>query len=337
MDWGLTKGETALSVLDLVPITEGSTPAEAFQRSAALAQHAERLGYRRFWVAEHHSMPGIASSATAVVIAYLAQHTRTIRVGSGGVMLPNHAPLVVAEQFGTLASMFPGRIDLGLGRAPGTDAPTIRALGGNPDRHGHDFPERLAELMRYFHPPEDEARRVHAVPGEGMDIPIWLLGSSDFSARLAAELGLPFAYASHFAPDYLMIALETYRANFRPSQWLKEPYAMVGAAVVAAPTDEEARFLATSSQLQQLSLIRGKPSRLKPPVERVQDLCSPYEWQVLQTRGRLAIVGGPDTVRNRLRAFVEATKADEVIITSQIYDHAARLQSFEIVADVMRA
>src|SRR5579875_2351099 len=335
-DMGLARDGLALSVLDLAPIVEGASAADALRNSLDLARRAEDLGYRRYWVAEHHSMPGIASSATSVVIAHIAGGTKHIRVGSGGIMLPNHAPLVVAEQFGTLASLYPGRIDLGLGRAPGTDTPTIRALRRTPDRHGADFPDLLAELRSFFHPPAGEPRSVHAVPGEGIDIPIWLLGSSDFSARLAAELGLPFAYASHFAPDYLFVALDVYRTHFQPSEWLSEPYAMVGAAVVAALTDEEAEYLATSSQLQQLSLLRGRPGQLKPPVDNIEDWCTPMEWQAIQTRSRLAVVGGPATVRRKLAAFRDATKADEIIITTQIYDHAARVRSYEIVADVMR-
>src|SRR6478735_2622616 len=257
-----------LSVLDLAPIVQGGDAADAFRRSLDLAQHAERWGYRRFWLAEHHGMPGIASAATAVVIRHIAAGTTTIRVGSGGIMLPNHAPLVIAEQFGTLASLFPGRIDLGLGRAPGTDQTTARAL--RRDLHGsaESFPDDVVELQRYFADPV-EGQRVRAVPGAGLHVPIWLLGSSLFSAQLAAALGLPFAFASHFAPDYLLTALEVYRKQFRPSKTLDKPYAMVGVNVFAADTNEEARRLFTSLQQQFINLRRGTPGQLQPPVDRV--------------------------------------------------------------------
>src|SRR3954471_3582397 len=260
-----------ISVLDLAPIREGATAADAFRNSLDLARHAERWGYRRFWLAEHHNIPGIASAATAVVIGHVAGGTSRIRVGAGGVMLPNHAPLVIAEQFGTLASLYPGRIDLGLGRAPGGDRQTTHALRRNLDGTEDDFPRDVAELQSYFRPARP-GQAVRAIPGEGLDVPIWLLGSSDFSARLAAELGLPFAFASHFAPDYLLPALELYRENFKPSERLAEPYAMVGVNVIAGDTDAQARRLFTSLQQQFLNMVRGKPGQLPPPVDDMDGL-----------------------------------------------------------------
>lgn len=322
------------SILDLAPIIEGGDAALAFRNSLDLAQHAERWGYYRFWLAEHHNMPGIASAATAVVIAHVAAGTKTIRIGAGGVMLPNHAPLVVAEQFGTLESLYPGRIDLALGRAPGTDHATARALRRYLGSSGDTFPQDLMELIAYF---RDEASRVRAIPGAGLRVPLYLLGSSDFSAQLAAELGLPFAFASHFAPDYLHVALQLYRTHFKPSQTLKQPYAIVGASVFAAETDQEAQRLATSSQLQVLGLIRGNPQQLPPPVDRMESYWSPHERAAIEHRMQFAAIGSPANVRERLAGFVEQTGADEIILTSQIYDHAARLRSFEIAAEVLRA
>ncbi|REE86413.1 luciferase family oxidoreductase group 1 [Paenibacillus taihuensis] len=322
-----------LSVLDLAPVIEGSMPADAFRNTLELARHAERLGYNRYWLAEHHNMAGIASSATSVVIGYVAGGTERIRVGSGGIMLPNHAPLVIAEQFGTLESMYPGRIDLGLGRAPGSDQTTARALRKDLGSHGQDFPELLAELRDYFHPPTDEYRPVRATPGEGIDVPIWLLGSSGFSAKLAAELGLPFSFASHFAPEYLMPAIHLYRSTFRPSEALAKPYIMVGVNIVAAETDEEARFLATSQQQQFLSLIRGRPGKLKPPIDNMDELWQPHERDALQSKFKYAIAGSKSTVEARLQEILREPMADELIVTSQIYDHAARLRSYEILAE----
>ncbi|MFD1678056.1 LLM class flavin-dependent oxidoreductase [Alicyclobacillus fodiniaquatilis] len=327
--------DISFSILDLAPIVVGATAADALHNSLDLAQHAEQWGYRRYWVAEHHSMPGIASSATSVVIGYIAGGTSNIRVGSGGIMLPNHAPLVIAEQFGTLESLYPGRIDLGLGRAPGTDQTTARALRRGPDRNGEDFPELVAELYSFFHPQQAQPKRaVRAVPGEGLNIPIWLLGSSDFSARLAGEWGLPFGFASHFAPNFTLPALQLYRSHFQPSEHLQAPHAMVGVNVVAADTDEEAVRLATSMQQQFLSLLRGVPGQLKPPVEDIDDLCTDYERAALAERSRFTIVGSRDTVENGLRRFLEETAADEMIFSSQIYDHQARLRSYEILADI---
>ncbi|HEX2610074.1 MAG TPA: LLM class flavin-dependent oxidoreductase, partial [Gemmatimonadales bacterium] len=320
-----------LSVLDLAPIPEGSDAAEALRRSLDLAQHAEPWGYQRFWLAEHHSMPGIASAATSVVIAHVAGGTSSIRVGAGGIMLPNHAPLVIAEQFGTLASLFPGRIDLGLGRAPGSDQLTIRAL-----RRYHSaadsFPNDVAELMYYFRPVEP-GQAVQAVPGAGLEVPIWILGSSLYGAQLAAAMGLPFAFASHFAPAMMTEAIQLYRTGFRPSDQLKRSYLMLGVNVVAAETDEEARFLFTSLQQAFINLRLGRPGRLPPPVSGFGDRLDAMARSILdQALGR-AIVGSPDTVRRGLRAFATETGADELMITSQIFDHDARLRSFEIVAN----
>ena len=327
--------DISFSVLDLAPIVVGSDARDALSRSLDLARHAEQFGYTRYWVAEHHGMPGIASSATAVVIGHIAGGTSTIRVGSGGIMLPNHSPLVIAEQFGTLESLYPGRIDLGLGRAPGTDHLTARALRRTPDRNGEDFPELLEELRGYLAPLGDgPTRAVRAIPGEGLNIPIWLLGSSDFSARLASHLGLPFGFASHFSPSYTLPALGLYRRNFRPSADLEKPYAMVGINVVAAETDEEARRLATSMQQTVLSLLRGRPSQLKPPVDNIDDICTDFEKAALEERSRFTIVGSKETVRAGLERFLRETEADEMIISSQIYDHAARVRSYEIVSDI---
>lgn len=324
------------SILDLAPITAGSTAAESLRNSLDLAQHAEAWGYHRYWLAEHHNMPGIASSATSVVIGHIANGTKTMRIGSGGIMLPNHSPLVIAEQFGTLESLFPGRIDLGLGRAPGSDQLTSRALRRGPGSDGQDFPERLAELRDYFHPTSGSSMKVRAVPGEGLDIPIWLLGSSGFSAQLSAQLGLPFAFASHFAPDYLLQALELYRSNFRPSGELEKPYAMIGINVICADTDEEAQRLATSAQQQFLNIIRGRTGQLQPPVDSMEPLWSPQEKAVVARTLSYSAIGNPDTVRARIEGFLEATAADEIIVASAIYDHQARLRSYELLADIVK-
>lgn len=329
--------DISFSILDLAPIIAGGTATQALGNSVDLAQHAQQWGYKRYWVAEHHSMPGIASSATSVVIGHIAGQTSNIRVGSGGIMLPNHAPLVIAEQFGTLESLYPGRIDLGLGRAPGTDQVTAHALRRGPDRNGQDFPELVAELYAYLHPQPGQATpKVRAVPGEGLDVPIWLLGSSDYSARLAGQWGLPFAFASHFSPNFTLPALSLYRKNFEPSEHLAAPYAMVGVNVVAADTDDEARLLATSMQQQFLSLMRGVPGQLQPPVEDIDELCSVYEKAALEERNRFSIVGNEETVRAGLKRFLADTDADEMIFSSQIYDHQARLRSYDIVSQVMR-
>jgi len=319
-----------LSVLDLSPIIEGGDVALAFRNTTDLAQHAERWGYHRFWLAEHHNLPGIASAATSVVIGHIAGKTKTIRVGAGGIMLPNHAPLVIAEQFGTLESLYAGRIDLGLGRAPGSDQRTARALRRNLGSSGDTFPQDVIELQSYF----AGTQPVQAIPGTGLDVPLYLLGSSDFSARLAAELGLPFAFASHFAPEYLEVALHLYRRDFQPSPALAEPYVIIGAGVFAADTDAEARHLFTSAQLQFLSLVRGRPGKLPPPVDSIDDHCTPAERAAIDQRTRCSAVGSPETVRRQLHELLEQTHADEIIATGQIFDHVSRLRSFQIAMQV---
>ncbi|WP_114392983.1 LLM class flavin-dependent oxidoreductase [Oleisolibacter albus] len=323
------------SVLDLAPVPEGADAAQAFRNSLDLARHAERWGYTRFWLAEHHNMPGVASAATAVVIAHVAGGTSRIRVGAGGVMLPNHAPLVIAEQFGTLASLHPGRIDLGLGRAPGTDQRTARALRRTLDGSDDAFPADVAELLGYFQP-EQPGQPVRAVPGAGLDVPVWLLGSSLYSADLAARLGLRFAFASHFAPDHLLDALELYRSRFQPSACLARPYAMVGLNVFAADSDTGARRLFSSLQQQFIALRRGRPGKLPPPVDGMEDLWSPQERAGVSHALACSAVGTPERVRDGIESFLALTKADEVMVTAQIFDHAARLRSFEIAAQVFQ-
>ena len=321
-----------LSVLDLAPIVEGGTASEAFAHSLDLARHAERWGYRRFWLAEHHSMPGIASAATSVVIGHVAAGTSTIRVGAGGIMLPNHSPLLIAEQFGTLAALFPGRIDLGLGRAPGSDQATMRALRRSPAA-GDMFPQDVIELMSYFREAEPD-QVVRAVPGAGLDVPVWILGSSLFGAQLAAALGLPYAFASHFAPTQLMQALEVYRTQFRPSAQLRQPYVMIGVNIFAAETDARARFLFSSLQQVFISLRRGRPRQLAAPVEGFDAQLMPHERQMLDEMLAYSVIGSPDTVARGLESIIERTGADELMVTSQVHDHAERLRSFEIVAEV---
>ena len=323
---------TVISLLDLSPIPEGSDAALALRNSADLAQHAERWGYKRFWLAEHHNMPGIASAATAVVIGHVAASTSSIRVGAGGIMLPNHAPLVIAEQFGTLATLFPGRIDLGLGRAPGTDPLTTRALRRNLDGDVDAFPRDVIELQHYFAAP-DGGRRVQAVPGAGVDVPLWILGSSLFGAQLAAMLGLPYAFASHFAPPLLTEALAIYRERFEPSAHCAQPYVMVGLNVIAANTAAAARLLRTSAQQSMLSLRQGRPGKLPPPVAGFEERLSPAERQIIEQSQSCSVVGAPDTIRAGVAAFVERTGADEVMIVSHIFDHDARLRSLEITAE----
>jgi luciferase family oxidoreductase group 1 len=321
-----------VSVLDLAPVPEGSTAGDALRNSADLAGHAERLGFNRYWLAEHHNMPGIASAATAVVIAHVAAATSTIRVGSGGVMLPNHAPLVIAEQFGTLAALHPGRIDLGLGRAPGTDQRTARALRRDLAGSETRFADDVIELQSYFRPaPPDQA--VRAVPGAGLDVPIWLLGSSTYSAELAAALGLPFAFASHFAPDLLRQALQIYRTRFRPSAQLARPYAMLGLNVIAAETDARAAHLFTSLQQAFINLRRGRPGKLPAPA-MMQDIWSPMEKAQLDHALVHSIVGAPDTISTGLDRFIAEFRPDELMITAQIHDHGARRRSYEIVSEV---
>lgn len=321
------------SVLDLCPIIEGGDAAQSFHQARDLAQHAERWGYQRFWLAEHHSMPGIASAATSVVIGHVAAGTARIRVGAGGIMLPNHSPLVIAEQFGTLASLFPGRIDLGLGRAPGSDEATARALRRSMAAGPEQFPQDVVELMDYFEPAA-AGQKVQAVPGAGLDVPVWILGSSLFGAQLAAELGLPYAFASHFAPAQMMDAIAVYRARFKSSSQLKKPYVMLGFNVFAADTDEHARLLASSMQQAFIDLRHGQPRRLQPPIENYEDRLSPAEQAVLMHTLACSAIGSAETVKGELEEFIAHTGADELMITSQIYDHAARLRSYEITAEV---
>jgi luciferase family oxidoreductase group 1 len=321
---------TPLSVLDLSPIAEGSDASQSFRNSLSLAQHAERLGFRRYWLAEHHGMPGIASAATAVLMGHVAGGTRSIRVGAGGIMLPNHSPLVIAEQFGTLEALYPGRIDLGLGRAPGSDPTTARALRRSLHTDPEEFPRDVQELMDYL---SDRPRGpVRAVPGTGAKVPVWILGSSLFGSQLAAALGLPFAFASHFAPAQMMAAIELYRDNFQPSAQLARPYVMLGFNVVAADTDAEAAVLATSLQQAFVNLRSGRPTRLPPPMASYLSLIAPPERALLDSVLACSAIGSPDTVRRRLLDFIETTGADELMITSQIFDHQARLRSYEIVA-----
>ena len=321
-----------LSVLDLSPVPEGSDAGQALRNSLDLARHAEALGYKRYWMAEHHNMPGIASAATAVALAHVAAGTRSIRVGAGGVMLPNHSPLVIAEQFGTLAALHPGRIDLGLGRAPGSDMLTARAMRRNLMADADHFPRDVVELLNYFRPAAP-GQAVQAVPGAGLDVPVWILGSSTFGAQLAALLGLPYAFASHFAPAQMMEAMATYREMFRPSGRLSAPYVMLGVNVFAADTDAEARRLFTSLQQAFLNLRTGRPGKLPPPVEETDvRLADPRTRAMLDNALSCSVVGGPDTVRRELAEFVSRTRPDELMVTAQIFDHGARRRSFEILA-----
>lgn len=320
-----------LSVLDLAPVREGDMPADALRNTLDLAQHCERWGYRRYWLAEHHNMTGIASAATSVVIGYVAGGTRTMRVGAGGIMLPNHSPLVIAEQFGTLESLYPGRIDLGLGRAPGTDPVTSRALRRDP--HVADtFPDDVLELQALLGPVQPE-QPYRAVPGAGLHVPLWILGSSLYGAQLAAHLGLPYAFASHFAPDALMQALALYRENFRPSAQLERPHAMVGVNVVAADTDEEARRLFTTLQQRFTDMMRNARGQLSPPIDDIESYWTPAEKAQVSRMLACSFTGSRETVRRELDRFVETTGADELMAASAIYDHAARLRSYELLAE----
>lgn len=322
------------SVLDLAPVRVGGTIAEAFRNTLDLAQHAERWGYTRFWVAEHHNMLGIASAATSVLIGYVAGQTSTIRVGSGGIMLPNHAPLVIAEQFGTLETLYPGRIDLGVGRAPGSDEIASRALRYNTSEE--DFPRDVSALLAFLAPAKPGQRLV-AFPGAGTNVPVWLLGSSTYSAQLAAAMGLPFAFASHFAPALLMQAIEAYRESFQPSEYLDRPYVIAGVPVVAAKTDAEAARLATSAQQRGLKLIRREPIYVPPPVDSMDGIWSDAERFVVEARMSAAAIGGPETVQRKLEQMLRTTGADELIFTSDLYEHGLRLRSFEIAAQAMKA
>ncbi|UJL46230.1 LLM class flavin-dependent oxidoreductase [Virgibacillus sp. NKC19-16] len=324
-----------LSVLDLAPVVEGSNPSESFKNSVYLAQHVEKFGFHRYWLAEHHNMPGIASSATSIIIGHIAGATNHMRVGAGGIMLPNHATLVIAEQFGTLESIYPGRIDLGLGRAPGSDQATAYALRCTLNTGPEDFPMQVNELQDYFS--DEPVSHVKAVPGQGLDIPIWLLGSSDFSARLAAQKGLYFSFASHFAPAYTIPALKLYRDNFQPSEILEKPYAMVGVNVIAADTNEKAEWLATSLKQQFLTMQKGQPTKLLPPIENIEEMYSPMELSAIEQSldPRTTIIGDAETVRRGLEKFQEETQADEIIINSQIFNVEDRKRSYEIVAGLM--
>jgi luciferase family oxidoreductase group 1 len=325
---------TLLSVLDLAPVPQGFTPGDALRNTLDLAQHAESWGYNRYWVAEHHNMVGIASAATSVVIGYIAGGTRTIRVGAGGIMLPNHSPLVIAEQFGTLASLYPGRIDLGLGRAPGTDQRTLLALRRDPGS-SDKFPQDVLELQALLGPVQP-GQFLQAVPGADTNVPLWILGSSLFGAQLAAMLGLPYAFASHFAPDALMRALQVYRDNFKPSEQLAAPHAMVGVNVIAADTDEEARFLFTTPQQSFTNLFRGTRGKLQPPIADIESYWSPSEKAQASNMLGCSVVGSPQTIRDGLARLIEKTGADELMVASAIYDHGARLRSYEILADVWK-
>lgn len=324
------------SVLDLAPVTEYGAYKDALNRTRDLAQHVEALGYNRFWLAEHHNMPFIASSATSIVIGHVAAGTSTLRVGSGGIMLPNHAPLVIAEQFGTLESLFPGRIDLGLGRAPGTDQRTAFALRRGQGSMGQDFPDLLAELRSYFDPTLSAGSSpVRAVPGEGLNIPTWLLGSSLYSAKLAGELGLPYSFASHFSPKNTIPALKTYHEHFKPSKVLDKPYAMVGVNVIVADTDEEANYLATTLQQQFLNLIRNHEAPMQPPVEKLN--ASEYELAALDQQLATSIIGSPETVQRKLQEFLNETQADEMMVISSIYDHEKRKKSYELLSELVKS
>jgi luciferase family oxidoreductase group 1 len=324
---------TRFSVLDLAPIIEGDSAADALRKSVDLAQHCEQWGYKRYWLAEHHNMPGIASAATSVVIGHVANATRTIRVGAGGIMLPNHSPLVIAEQFGTLAALHPGRIDLGIGRAPGTDQRTMQALRRNLAGDIDNFPQDVVELLHYLGT-ADPAHPIQAVPGQGSEVPVWILGSSLYGAELAALLGLPYAFASHFAPAELVPALALYRARFKPSRYLSQPHVMLGLNVVAADDDAEAQLLFTSVQQAVINLRSGRPGRLPPPVAGLEAKLDGRARMILERVLECAILGGPQTVTAGLKDFIAAHSPDELMLTSQIFDHAKRLRSFEIAGEI---
>jgi luciferase family oxidoreductase group 1 len=323
------------SVLDLAPVAAGAAPADALRNSLQLAQHAERLGYQRYWLAEHHSMPGIASAATSVVIGYIAGGTKSIRVGAGGIMLPNHAPLVIAEQFGTLESLYPGRIDLGLGRAPGTDMATTHALRRDSKASGDDFPQQVAELQSYF-APLSPGQRVRAVPGAGLKVPLWLLGSSLFSAQLAANLGLPFAFASHFAPADLLQAVHLYRSGFRPSSQLQKPHVALGINVVAADTDSAAQRIFTSHQQAFVMLRRGAPGQIPAPIDDISTFWTPAEQAMASQSLLCSAIGSPGAVERKIQKFIEVTEPDELFITGLLYGQQDRLRSYELVAEIRK-
>lgn len=321
------------SVLDLATVVEGQTPADSFRHSLDLARKVEGLGYKRYWLAEHHNMPGVASSATSVLIGFIAGGTKTIRVGSGGIMLPNHAPLIVAEQFGTLASLYPDRIDLGLGRAPGTDQLTAMAIRGENMHGAHHFPSDIKRLQQFFSEDNFDSK-VRAIPGEGLDIPIWVLGSSTDSARVAAAMGLPYAFASHFAPTYFMEAIKMYRENFQPSKDLQEPYVLACVNVIAADTDSEAERLSTSVKRLFMGIVTGKRSLLQAPVDNMDDIWNIYEEQAVNQMLTYSFIGGFEKLRSDVLSFVEKTGVNEIMATSHIFDHQARLHSYEIFSEV---
>jgi luciferase family oxidoreductase group 1 len=323
------------SVLDLATVTQGSTPADSFKKSMDVAQQSEKLGYTRYWFAEHHNMMNVASSATSVLIGYIAGGTKTIRVGSGGIMLPNHSPLVVAEQFGTLASLYPGRIDLGLGRAPGTDQTTALAIRGENFNAAHNFPRDIVKLQTYFSA-ENATAKVRAIPGEGLDIPIWVLGSSTDSAKVAAALGLPYAFASHFAPTYFMEAIKIYRDNFKPSEHLQSPYVMSCVNVVAADTDAEAERLATSVKQFFMGVVTGKRQLLPPPVTSMDSIWNVFEEEAVMQMLAYSFIGGPEKIKAEMSSFIEQTGVDEVMATSHIFEHSSRLYSYKLFAEVFK-
>lgn len=324
-----------LAVLDLAPINEGAETQQTFKNSVELAQRVEKLGFNRYWLAEHHNMPGIGSSATSILIGHIAGATKSIRVGSGGIMLPNHAPLVIAEQFGTLETIYPGRIDLGLGRAPGSDQATAHALRRSLQSNGEDFPQQVAELENYFS--ENPVGRVRAFPGTNLKIPLWLLGSSGFSAQLAALKGLPFSFASHFAPDYMMQALQLYHQNFKPSKALDAPYAMLGVNIIIAETQERAEWLATSSQQQMFSLMRGEPTTFRPPIDNLEEVWTDREIAIFRDKldSESMMVGTPEVVKQKLKNFILKTRANEIIVNSAVFYQEDRLQSYEYLAEMM--
>lgn len=322
-----------LSILDLAFVPQGSTPGDALRNSLDLAQHAERWNYHRFWLAEHHNMPGIASAATSVAIAFVAGGTKSIRVGAGGIMLPNHAPMIIAEQFGTLESLFPGRIDLGLGRAPGTDQRTVLALRRPPNNSDH-FPQDVLELQAYFEPAR-EGQAVQAVPGAGLRVPLWMLGSSLFGAQLAASLGLPYAFASHFAPAALLPALNAYRSGFKPSKQLDAPYSAAGVNVFLAESDAEAKRLFTSAQQQFTNLVRGRPGKLPPPIDDIEEYWNPIEKAHASSMLEYSFIGAPETVRAGLTEFIAETGVDELFVVTAMYNHAARLRSYELLSNLL--
>jgi luciferase family oxidoreductase group 1 len=329
------EGPIAYSVLDLASVAEGQKPADSFHNSLSLAKVAEQLGYSRYWFAEHHNMEGVASSATSVLIGYIAGGTNTIRVGSGGIMLPNHSPLVVAEQFGTLASLYPNRIDLGLGRAPGTDQITAHAIRGENFKAPHNFPRDIQKLQNFFSA-DNAHSNVRAIPGEGLDIPIWILGSSTDSAMVAASFGLPYAFASHFAPTYFKDAIRLYRENFRPSEWLSKPYVLSCVNVVAADTDDEGEYLSTSVKQMFMGVITGRRQLLPPPVATMEHIWSAHEKATVNHMLAYSFIGGPATIKNKMKSFLAETGVDEIMATSHIFDHNARIHSYQLFADVMK-